>query len=234
MQYDTNLTRYENFQRTAAARVNVPEHVENEGAYIAHAAGRITANWVKGNRQRWYAAHADAQRISDWLFSDGEFAGTWDDRGNFKRHPLGRSAGRGGFADLIEKLAQDLRECGGLSDKQTEIVRNAMNRQGQFNAEREAKFAAARAQDAAVSQWIGTEGERRDFELDIQWVKAFEGIYGVSFIHGLKDLGGNVVVYKGTNKLGEKGERVMLKATIKAHSERDGVKQTQIARPKVK
>jgi hypothetical protein len=231
MQFDTSLSRYDNYVRNI--HVNVPDHVENENAYIGHARARIAGNWVRGNRKRWEEAHADHQRIRDWLFSEGEFAGEWLPNGQFKRHPLGRSAAKGGFADLIEKFATDLRECGGLSDKQTEIVRNAMNRQGQFNAERDAKLAEKRAHEAATSNWIGTEGERREFELDIQWVKIFEGIYGTSYIHGLKDLGGNVVIYKGSNCLGEKGERVRIKATIKEHSERDGVKQTVIARPKV-
>lgn len=231
MEYDNSLSRYENYVRKIG--VNVPDHVENQQAYINHAVARIAGNWARGNRKRWEEAHADHQRIRDWLFSEGEFQGEWLDNGQWKNHPLGRGNGKGGFNDLLDKFAQDLRECGGLSDKQTELVRNAMNKQSQFNAERQAKFAEANARDAAVSQWIGAVGERRDFELEIRWVKAFEGIYGVSYIHGLKDAGGNVVIYKGSNKLGEKGDRVKIKASIKAHSEREGVKQTQIARPKV-
>lgn len=228
-QYDSTLSRYENYYRKIG--VNVPDHIENEAAYVAHACARIASNWVRGNRRRWEAAHSDHQRLRDWLLGEGEFAGTWvDDR--YIRHPLFRSGG-GGFNDLLEKFAQDLRECGNLSDKQTEIVRNALARQAQFNAERQAKFAEANARDAAVSQWIGEVGKRQDFELEIRWVKSFESMYGTSYIHALKDAAGNVVIYKGSNKLGEKGDRVKVKASIKEHGEREGVKQTQIARPKL-
>ena len=51
--------------------------------------------------------------------------------------------------------------------------------------------------------------------------------------HTTVDADGNVVVYKGSTTVGEKGETVTLKATIKDHGEREGVNQTIIARPKV-
>jgi hypothetical protein len=47
----------------------------------------------------------------------------------------------------------------------------------------------------------------------------------------MHDVDGNVVVYKGSNLLGEKGNAVSVKATIKDHDSRDGVKQTKISRP---
>ena len=74
-------------------------------------------------------------------------------------------------------------------------------------------------------------GERRNFELTLNWVKYFEGAFGATYIHGLKDADGNVVIYKGSKCLGEKGATVKVKATIKDHSEREGVKQTLISRP---
>lgn len=226
MSFDTNLTRYENFTRKIS--INVPDHVDpdRECNYIAAGVARIAGNWVKGNRTRWFAAHSDARRLSDWLLSQGEFEGTWDHNGNLKPHPLA-IRGNGGFTDLLRKLAQDLEECGGLSDKQTEIVRNALVRQEQFAAERKAKYAAA----DAGSQHIGTVGKREVFTLTINWVKYFEGAFGATYIHGLKDAAGNVVIYKGSKSLGEKGATVTVKATVKEHGERDGVKQTIISRP---
>jgi hypothetical protein len=226
MTFDTNLSRYQNFTRNIS--INVPDHVDpyNEHSYINAAVARIAGNWVKGNKNRWFAAHADAQRLRDWLLSSGEFAGTYDDHGNYKAHPLSIK-GNGGFIDLLRKLADDLKECGGLSDKQTEIVRNALARQEVFVAQRKTKFAAADAN----SQHIGTVGERTTFELTLNWVKYFEGAFGATYIHGLKDAAGNVVIYKGSKCLGEKGATVKVKATIKEHGERDGVKQTVISRP---
>jgi hypothetical protein len=226
MTFDTSLSRYENFTRNI--NINVPDHVnpDAEFAYIKAAVARIAGNWVRGNRTRWFAAHSDAQRLQDWLLSSGEFAGDWDHHGNHKAHPLAIK-GNGGFIDLLRKLAADLDECGGLSDKQTEIVRNALARQEVFVAQRKAKFVAA----DAGSQHIGTVGERTTFELTLNWVKYFEGAFGATYIHGLKDAAGNVVIYKGSKCLGQKGDTVKVKATIKEHGERDGVKQTVISRP---
>lgn len=226
MTFDTSISRRENFLRNI--HVNVPDHVnpDNEHRYVAAAVGNIASKWAKGNRTRWFAAHADAQRLSDWLSSDGEFSCTWDERGNARPHPLAIRWG-GGFTDLLRKLAVDLHECGGLSDKQTQIVRNALVRQEQFATERKAKYAA---QDAG-SQHIGTVGNRTVFTVTINWVKYFEGAFGATYIHGLKDASGNVVIYKGSKCLGERGASVTVKATIKEHDERDGVKQTVITRP---
>ena len=226
MTFDTSLTRRQNFTRNIA--INVPDHVnpDNEFTYVNAAVSRIAGNWVRGNRTRWFAAHADAQRLQDWLLSQGEFAGTYDDNGNHRAHPFA-IRGNGGFIDLLHKLAADLDECGGLSDKQTDIVRNALARQATFVAERKTKFAA---QDAS-SQHIGIVGKREVFTLTINWVKYFEGAFGATYIHGLKDAAGNVVIYKGSKCLGEKGASVTVKATVKEHGDRDGVKQTIISRP---
>lgn len=228
MTYDTTISRRENFLRNI--RINVPEYVEHGQKYIANAQGRIASNWVKGNKQKWEAAHTDHQRLRDWLTSSGEFACTWDPSGRCVDHPLA-IRGNGGFTDLLRKLAEDLIECGGLSDKQTEIVRNALARQAQFVADRKEKFAAQNAALAATVQHIGTVGERRVFELTVQWVKYFEGTFGATYIHGLKDADGNIVIYKGSKCLGQKDAAVKVKATIKEHGERDGVKQTIITRP---
>jgi hypothetical protein len=95
-----------------------------------------------------------------------------------------------------------------------------------------ASFAAKRAEEAAKSNWIGTVGERRDFTVTIRNVVVIDGVYGASYLHIMHDADGNSVIYKGTNVLGEKGASVTVKATIKEHGERDGVKQTKISRPK--
>lgn len=213
MTYDTELTRYQNFTRNIG--VNVPDHVhpDNEGAYINAAVARIANNWVKGNHARWFAAHFDAKTLRDWLLG-------YDN--TLPRRPSGT-----GFGELLDKLARDLDECGNLSDKQTAIVRNALARQIEFSATRKAEFAAKNA----TSQHIGTPGKREVFKLTVQWSKSFEGTFGLSYIFGLRDASDNIVIYKGTKYLGDKGQAVNLKATVAEHGERDGAKQTIISRP---
>jgi hypothetical protein len=46
----------------------------------------------------------------------------------------------------------------------------------------------------------------------------------------MRDMNGNVVVYVG-KKLGDAGEKLVMKATIKSHEEYKGVKQTKVSRP---
>lgn len=97
-----------------------------------------------------------------------------------------------------------------------------------------AKREAAKQERAAIdskSEFIGTVGERINFS----------GIIVTSFFKG-DDMGGfwinkvrmgdNLVTYIG-NKLGEQGEEITFKATIKAHNEYNGIKSTVVNRPKV-
>jgi len=66
-----------------------------------------------------------------------------------------------------------------------------------------------------------------------RFVKGFESAFGMLFIHVMDDNAGNVVVYKGSKELGEKGQSLSLVATVAEHGEREGIKQTIIKRPKV-
>jgi len=124
--------------------------------------------------------------------------------------------------DIVRKLIQ----YGDISEKQLAFLAKLV---AQIPT-REAANAARAAADAS-SQHIGTVGKRETFALTIQWVKYFEGAFGATYIHGLKDAAGNVVIYKGSKCLGEKGAAITVKATVKKHGERDGVKQTIITRP---
>ena len=82
------------------------------------------------------------------------------------------------------------------------------------------------------SQHIGEVGQRIEIEASITFVKGFDGFYGVTFVNVLEDAAGNVFVYRG-NELGDKGDQISLKATVKEHGEYNNVKQTVISRPKV-
>lgn len=108
---------------------------------------------------------------------------------------------------------------GQLSDKQASAAYAA--------AEKE----LARQQLDGASQHIGTVGERISIEGDIFFVARFESRFGTTHITGVKDDAGNIYIQKGT-AIGYRGERVSLKATVKDHEIRDGVKQTIITRPK--
>lgn len=102
-------------------------------------------------------------------------------------------------------------------------------------AEREAAWAKRDQDRKDNSAWIGEVGERREFDLTVRhtigWTVSRYPLIQ-TFINICETPEGLAVIYKGAN-CWEKGARLVVKATIKEHGERDGVKQTVIQRPKV-
>jgi hypothetical protein len=197
--------------------------IVNETAYYNAIDRNIRINAAKTRSAKWLAL-TGAKRINDFLFEVGEFAPTYRDDGRFdKRHPVVQASLGTFYADLIGSVTK----WGGLTGGQHDAALALIKR----SEERVAGWAAKRAAEAALSNWIGTVGKREVFALTIQRIIPIEGQYGVSYIHILKDKAENVVIYKGTKVLGEAGEFVTVKATVKEHGEREGVKQTKIARP---
>lgn len=94
-------------------------------------------------------------------------------------------------------------------------------------------FAQTKSHDAAISNHVGDVGNKISFDGVIEMVKGFDGMYGITWIHVIKDLIGNVIVYKGSKYLADKGSKINVTAKVKAHGERDGIKQTIIERPKL-
>jgi len=212
--------------------INVPDHIKNAGAYIRATKARIAANAAKGARNRWIAESGEAvvTRCSDFLHERGEFApieGT--DRFNethFATHPVVRAA----YGAFYSKMRDSLIEWGRLTKGQEQAVLRMIEQAHERIAARE----AAKAEKAATAKHIGTVGERRDFDLTIKFMTDFETQFGTTFVHICEDADANVVVYKGSKRIGDKGAQIKIKATIKAHDYRDGVAQTIISRPKAK
>lgn len=229
----------------------IGDHVEHPSAYEAAIKARIKANASKTRRTKWLATHPDAERLRDWLHQSGEFqdryacGNTWsNDRGaccaNYdfkcsytgpKAHPLVAGMFAGDFGQLLLKMRDALVEWGALTDKQTDLVRRSLARAEERLAKSQQRREERLANDRATSHHIGTVGERMELTLTCEKVFEFDSQFGMTFINICRDPSGNVVVYKGSNGF-ERGETLRVKATIKAHDERDGVAQTLISRPK--
>lgn len=209
--------------------IDVPDHIENPGQYIAAAHARIAANRIKGARAKWLAESATAQRCIDFLCEDGEFAATEirDEAGYITKrilHPIVQAS----VGEFYGSLYESLRDWGRLTPGQEAACLRLIDRALERRAQRDALIEAKRQ----TAQHIGTVGERRDFDLVIKFTTEFETQFGYTFVHVCEDAAGNVVVYKGSNQLGQKGDAIKVKATIKAHDYRDGIAQTIINRPK--
>jgi hypothetical protein len=218
--------------RIKVRNAHMDDRIEHPAAYEAAIRNRIKQNASKTRRIKWFEQHADARRLYDWLNTCGEFKTIYDDEGNFvSEHPLRKGIFDGDFGKVLLEMRDALDEWGGLTDKQTDLVRRALARA----EERLARAAQRREErleaDRAGSAHVGAVGERREFSVLCEKSFSFEGHYGVTYINICRDEAGNVIVYKGSQGL-DKGWRFVIKATVKAHGEREGVKQTIIARPK--
>lgn len=178
--------------------------IEDEQAYNAAISRRIKANALKGRAKRWLEADPSRAELAAQVRERGYDSGSkfWND------------------------MAAQLDEWGSLSERQEAACRRIIDEDATRKAER---IAAKRAADAG-SVHVGTVGARSVFTLTVAAVVELIGNYGLSFINITKDEAGNVIIYKGSNAW-TKGETITVKATIKAHTERDGVKQTMISRP---
>lgn len=203
--------------------------IENEARYEAAKQASIRQNASKTRRRKWLAT-PEGVRANAFLFEMDEFEPTYRDDGYFAAtNPVVKAC----LGDFYTKMRESALEWGGLTDGQTKAVMEMIERGEARVIERAKTREAARQADADKSGWIGTVGERCDFTMTIRIVVEMEGQYGFSYLHVMHDADGNVVVYKGTNCLGDKGDTVTVKATVKEHDARDGVRQTKISRPKL-
>ena len=202
--------------------------IENEARYEAAIQRNIRINAGKTRRAKWLATE-DGKRANAFLFELDEFDASYTEDGTFvAMHPVVKAS----LGEFYFKMRDSLNQWDALTEGQTNAVLAMIERGEARVAERAKAREEARQTDADKSGWIGTVGDRRVFTLTIRIVVEMEGQYGYSYLHVMHDADGNVFVYKGTKQLGNKGDTVTVKATIKDHDERDGVKQTKIANPK--
>jgi hypothetical protein len=164
-----------------------------------------------------------------------------------ERHPIREKMFAGKFGSFILKLAQTLTgnhhhaveydtgekvECWGkLSEKQTDVVREALAR-AKVNLEQKGEREARWAAESAGRDYVGEVGEKH-FEVagTISFATSWEGTYGITHLTVIRDADDNSIKYKG-KMLGHKGDTVSMIATIKAHEIYKGEKQTIVNRPR--
>jgi len=106
--------------------------------------------------------------------------------------------------------------------------RLAVERLDEVNRREEARRTAA-----ADSDYVGTVGERRPFDLRVNSIKELPSDWGVTVLHLMEDREGNRFKWWASDKRldpNESGEYLNVKGTIKAHDEYNGVKETVINR----
>lgn len=139
---------------------------------------------------------------------------------------------------FIGSLASAFDNYGKLTEKQVLAVRKCI----ESNKARKAEWADKKALLDATRKHIGTVREKLTLTLTlkkrIQIESAKFSYYdsGITDLCIFEDADKNIVIYKGRSsdieQLNE-GDTATIKATIKEHGVRDGVKQTIIQRPKL-
>jgi len=201
-------------------------NIQNPAAYAAATHNYIIANAMK----TWRAANPRHVEIEEWLnggrmFDDGDFIG-------FKENFCG-------------SLCAAFERFGKLSEKQVAAALKIIDTAAVRRAERQVAFDAQKA----LSAFVGTVGERTTFKLTVDKVVEVEvtpfSYYdsSIMFIFLMRDEAGNRVIYKTKSNLclnvGEHyldikaGDKIEIKATIKAHEEYKSEKQTIVQRAKV-
>ena len=196
---------------TTAQRTWSTSHIENEAAYSA----AIKRNIINNALKTWMANTDRAEEILTAL--------------NAGRVINAESGYFSYTEDFIGAIAWAIDTYGKLTEKQSAAVLKGIDAR---QAKRE-QWAQERAERDAASEWVGEVGKRIELTLNVNHVVTLCGEYGMTFINLCRDDFGNAVVYKGSNDLKFHADKVTVKATIKAHETRDGVKQTIISRPKI-
>lgn len=197
--------------------------IQDEIAYENAVARKIKENTIKGKRSRWEAMDR-FEEAHDFLMGTGKFESSQS--GDY--HPQRKVC----FGKFFTSLQDTVFEWGGLTQKQHDALLKMLDSSEERLKTQIQKREEIRQEDIKRSSWVGEVGKRDIFhDLTVRVCAPFEGYYGDSYLNILHDPTGNVFLYIGSLALGKPQDQIKVKATVKAHTKRDGVKQTKISRP---
>lgn len=192
--------------------IKVPDHIENPAAYRAAVARKIAARQEQARRNKAGA------RLTEWTANPDNLA--------LMQAMIAETA-KPRPNQFVLRMLDSLTQWGSLTDKQDAAVRKVIL-DGESRARERAEAAASRA---AVSRHVGKVGERRTFTVRLSSRFGFSGNMGWVVVHVFADEAGNELVWLTGEDLDCPAEGFFtVKATVKAHVERDGVMQTKVNR----
>lgn len=136
---------------------------------------------------------------------------------------------------ILTDIAAKGRQYGELTPRQVDLVKRIHSgAPSEYQIARDAKIAQREAERAA-SNYQGEIGKPLVVALEILAVRerTFDGYPPrTSYWHLMRTVDGHVMTYRGSVQLGDRGDRVQAKFTVKAHEEYNGTKQTVLQRPR--
>lgn len=95
---------------------------------------------------------------------------------------------------------------------------------------RKAERDAERAAERNSSEYVGEVGQRITVQLsEMKLITSWETMYGYTYLYKFIDIAGNILMWFASRVIADCST---IKATVKEHTERDGIKQTIITRCK--
>lgn len=194
------------------------ENVDNEEAWTAAAKAVIAGRAAAKKKREFLAANEDGEQLLAFI-ADKAFSWATEYDWEYVRNDITKLEPR----NFFDKIHLSVLKWGAPTQGQADAVRRIIDQES-------AKKAEWKARDAR-SEHIGAIGEKIELDAVIYFQTSFTTQWGLTTITGFR-AGDNIIIHKGSAPSGNKGDRVTLKATIKEHGERDGVKQTIVVRPK--
>ena len=228
--------------------VNPHEDVQNEDAWVYAAKSIIAGRAAAKKKREFLEANPDGEKLLAFV-ADKAFAWAseidWERAGNIVENLEPRT--------FFDKIHLSILKWGAPTQGQADAIRRILDQE-------DAKKAEWKARDG-LSQHIGAVGDKIEVEAVVYFQTGFNTQWGYTTITGFR-AGDNIIIHKGTaprvdgaepnetnssydwqtnkwvqyefTREVQKGDRVILKATVKEHGEREGVKQTIVTRPKTK
>ena len=141
---------------------------------------------------------------------------------------LDRSDAIGNLLDNVQSLAK----CGYCKFSHFGYIAYAPVAYERYMAvlERQKERQAEKDAERNASEYVGNVGQRITFDVEsAKLVTSWEGQWGYTYLYKIIDVAGNVLVWFASKPVPVEGAK-KIKATVKDHSERDGVKQTVVTR----
>lgn len=100
---------------------------------------------------------------------------------------------------------------------------------------KDARIAAEKAAERESSKYVGEIGQRITIQVaELKLLSSWDTEWGTTFLYKITDTDGNTLVWFASRGLWEEEQNAKtIKATVKDHTERDGIKQTVVTRCKV-
>jgi hypothetical protein len=231
-----------------AIHVSPHDQVEFEDAYVRAAESIIKGRAAEKKLREFKENNPDGEALIKFV---AEKAFTWVTDAEW--YKAGNNIKNIEPRNFFDKIHLSIVEWGAPTQGQADAIRRIIDQE----ASKKAEWAAR----DALSTHIGDVGSKIEVEAVVYFQTGFSTQFGYTTITGFR-AGDNIIIHKGTapkvdsvkqdktnsrydwntnkwvqvefKREVEKGDRVILKATVKEHGERNGVKQTIVTRPKTK